>query len=642
MRLRTPSSPLTLPEEPEALIRLSCYEPSGFEAVWTESDLVQHVLLIGMTGSGKTSQLRRMLRQLIAHQAGNSQERIGLCILDPKVDDTVAQVKAMARGAGREADVVVLGPDGDHTLDLFASLRSLADVDQMARRLTSGSNSMGPNNSFWDEYRLAMLDAALTLLVIQGTPVGYREAMDFLRRLYFQDQAVDELVKQALATAKNALRWATPATHAKVNQAVGLVSNWRLMDVRTRSNFQATLMNAIRPLVNVSASRCFEARGRPAFDLRRIVDEGAIGVVSVNALTEPGLAALVFKLAQEQFFQVVQARNAGRHRLCGFIADEWPLVVTPSDSENLATIRSKRCFFVAASQGLAGLDDRVGTRVRRALVSHFGSLVLFRTREEEVDVMAAVHFGTTPSAPKPKTESLGDILTVDFTRGDWSWAQAPVCPPGTLGRLAPHQAFVSLPSARPHPGPVWFVPAFEEPNLLVEEALPDPSLANTDDSDQAARLMGLLNRLGHRPVLSRDVLLALLARECDTGERDHVLAETHSFFGSFPGPLGLESLPLPWLKAIPGIVRKLRHRMRGVLFPRIRRLTQFEGLLLVDFADPSVDPDVADQVRVSLNGSLYPSFWRELRPLQAVRLKAQRPDLAPLLDQSVSIPTLPG
>ena len=144
-------------DEDAVLVRLSCYEPAGYELAWTERDILQHVLMIGMTGSGKTSQLRRIIHQLIAYRANEPEERVGLCIVDAKVDDTVAMVKSMAAEAKRHSDVIVLGPNGDHTLQLFSSLRSLADVDRMARWLCFGSKSMGRENAFWNEYRHAML-----------------------------------------------------------------------------------------------------------------------------------------------------------------------------------------------------------------------------------------------------------------------------------------------------------------------------------------------------------------------------------------------------------------------------------------------------------------------------------------------------
>ena len=238
-------------------------------------------------------------------------------------------------------------------------------------------------------------DAALTLLVVYRLPVEYGEAMEFLRHLFFLDLHQGNLAKRILAHAKDALNWLPTATRRKVGQALEVTANWRTMDSRTKSSVQATLMNAIRPLVSVSASRCFESHGQPDFNMEKVLNEGCISIVSVNALAEPDLASLVFKLVKAQYFQTVQVRGSEPRRLCGFVADEWPLVVTPDDAENLATIRSKRSCFIAAAQGLSSLDEQ--SRVRRCLIANFGSLLLFRTREDEVDAMAMDSLWLQPS-----------------------------------------------------------------------------------------------------------------------------------------------------------------------------------------------------------------------------------------------------
>lgn len=351
-------------KDSELLVKLTCYEPAGHEVGWTEPEFLQHMLTIGMTGSGKTSQIRRIIHQLIHHQASDPERRVGLCILDGKVDDTVAHVQEMARQAHRQEDIATMGPGGDYALDLFGSLRTLADVDRTTRRLAFGSHSMGQENTFWDEFRYALLDAALTLLVINQVPVEFASALEFLHRLFFVAQAGDERLKQVEARAQEYLRWAPAAARRKVRQALELLTNWRTMEGRTKSTVQATLMNVIRPLVSLSASPCFEPHGRGYFALDRVVQDGRIGIVSLNALAEPGLAGLLFKLAKEEFFRAVQARGAESHRLCGLVADEWPLIVTPEDAEQLTLVLEKvqvpRALFGGVINRTEFLADRMG------------------------------------------------------------------------------------------------------------------------------------------------------------------------------------------------------------------------------------------------------------------------------------------
>lgn len=161
----------------EPLIHLPVYEPAGRDVRLTESDLLQHLLIIGATGSGKTTLLNRIVAQLL------QRPDTGLLIFDAKQDDTVQRIARLARQHGRS--YVVLGPQGTHFLDLFGSLHSLADVDGMVKRLLAGSGDMGPENTFWNEIRAVMLDAALTLLVENGTPVQYEPAVSLMNEWVF-------------------------------------------------------------------------------------------------------------------------------------------------------------------------------------------------------------------------------------------------------------------------------------------------------------------------------------------------------------------------------------------------------------------------------------------------------------------------
>jgi energy-coupling factor transporter ATP-binding protein EcfA2 len=118
----------------EPLIIWPVYEPASVQRIeLTAADLVQHVLLIGSTGSGKSTLLTSAIAQLILHQADQARKKIGLLVLDAKGDDLVNRVRAAAQAGKRAGDIVILGPQGDHGLDLFGGLQTLADVDRITR-----------------------------------------------------------------------------------------------------------------------------------------------------------------------------------------------------------------------------------------------------------------------------------------------------------------------------------------------------------------------------------------------------------------------------------------------------------------------------------------------------------------------------
>ena len=453
---------MTLADQP-TLVKLPVWEPAGRDIELSESDLLQHLIFLGATGSGKSSLLHRVTEQLIGHEAGNPTRKPGLLIFDAKVDDTVERVRAMAVAAGREKDLVVL-PGKDHYIDLLgSSLRTLADVEFTVRRLLLGSGTMGRDNAYWDETRYALIDAALTLLLMGPDPVNFKNGLGLMREWFFGSEAQSRRVKSAVETMVRRLEELDGAEEQKVMQTLDTLSLWQGLDQRTRSNVQSTLMLALRPLTTVPASQCFESHGREAFDVGEIATNGRIAIVSLSALNEPGLASLFFRIIKADFFHAVHRGGDRPGRLKGIIADELPLLATADDPEALATIRSRRCFVAAASQGLGPLDEKLGVRVRKSMVANFGSVVFLRGREEETDLFAAVHLGVVETAvslpimPPPEEGSLG-VLPQPHIKLRHSTL---VCPPGTLGRLAPHQGFATLPNHYRHQIPLCFVPWFE-------------------------------------------------------------------------------------------------------------------------------------------------------------------------------------
>jgi hypothetical protein len=547
-----------MPDHPE-LLRLPVWEPAGRDVVLSEPDLLQHLLVIGATGSGKSCLLHRVTDQLIAHEAHSQERKPGLLIFDAKVDDTVERVRKLAIAAGREKDLVVL-PSEQHFVDLFGSLRGgLRNVEVTTRRLLLGTGSMCRDNAYWDETRYALIEAALTLLLLGPEPVNFNNGIALMREWFFGADRQSRRLKNAVETMIERLPELNAAEGRKVAQTLDTVSLFKGLDPRTLSNVLSTLMVTLRPILTVPASHCFEPRGRTAFDVGTIATKGRICVVSLSALNEPGLASLFFKVVKADFFRAVHERGDRQGRLAGIIADELPLLATATadgsdEAGALATVRSRRCFIAAASQGIALLAEKLGTRVCKSMLGNFGTIIFLRNREEETDLFAAVHLGAVertvnlPLLPPPEA---GDLQLLPLPRLKFRSTRL-VCPPGTLGRLAPHQGFVALPDQPPHDFPLSFVPWFEATGTRSAATLVDP--ASTEHLRQLMRQQGY--ELQMDPVALK-AALKLCSLEID---RTQVLEETTTFFRGRATmiPRNLDTLPTPWLKGLPGILRSQR------------------------------------------------------------------------------------
>lgn len=201
----------------------------------------------------------------------------------------------------------------------------------------------------------------------------------------------------------------------RIKQSLDAVKLWGKLDGRTRSNVQSILLTVLNPLLSSRAGLLFAAQGRPTFLPEVVVNQGGVVVVSINALTEPALARLVFRLVKNDFYECAQRRLAGP--LCGLIMDENPLAASLDDLENLQTLRSRGAFVIAATQGFLALDQMVGVRIRQALVAGFQNIIAMQSHEPEVDLLMAIIMGEPRIVePPPVLCLIQDDFAAGFVR----------------------------------------------------------------------------------------------------------------------------------------------------------------------------------------------------------------------------------
>ena len=366
------------------MIQLLCYEPAGQVLRLTADDLTRHVLGLGATGCGKTTGLvNPLLKQLIAWHAGEAGRRPGLLVLDPKEDDTQQKVRAYAHEAGRLDDVIVLSNTGDSYYGYFADFKKLDQVDEFTRRVLHGTQEMGDQNAYWTESRFGLVNSALTVLLARGEPLTFDSVAEFLAAWFYTQDA--EAVKESHGFVERLLSVGNlqPGTRRRLQLAVVEAQNWKALDPRTRELHKSTLSNALRSLLSPAARDLFDESRGQRFNPAEVLS-GKIMVASLNAVSHPHLASLLFKALKRDYYEAVLSRvqaNSERDRLCGLILDELPLSVMPDDVAALALLRSKGGFVVACAQGVNGLDEALGTRQRAALLANFNSILYFGSRE---------------------------------------------------------------------------------------------------------------------------------------------------------------------------------------------------------------------------------------------------------------------
>src|SRR5581483_7976008 len=310
------------------MIQLLCYEPAGQVLRWSADDLTRHVLGLGATGCGKTTGLvNPLLQQLMAWHPGEPDRKPGLLILDPKEDDTQDKVRAYAREVGRLEDVVVLSNTGHSYYGYFADFKKLEQVDEFTRRVLHGTQKMGDQNAYWTETRFGLVNSALTVLLARGEPLTFDTVAEFLGAWFYAEDSAK--VKESLAFIERLLSVGNlqPGTRRRLQLAVVEARNWKVLDTRTRELHKSTVSNALRSLLSPAARDLFDETRGQRFNPADVLS-GKIMVASLNAVSHPHLASLLFKALKRDYYEAVLSRvqaNPERDRLCGLILDELPL-----------------------------------------------------------------------------------------------------------------------------------------------------------------------------------------------------------------------------------------------------------------------------------------------------------------------------
>lgn len=443
----------------------------------TGADLCQNTMFVGTLGSGKTTSMNTMLRQLISYRSTEDNHKLGLLIFDSKMDETVQKVTAWAIKAGRLNDLMVVSPTGDHYYELFQNCDTLTQIEEIATKLLSCSSGCGKNeNAFWENSRRPIMLMGLVLALVKGK-LTFSKAMKALQSSIVEGNTTEEDLCYEELKQMAGSGVLSEADGNMVNQVMATYQMWKKLDGRTKGNHTQIFSNNLEPLLSSQAQNYFLPDGgagkktRKPLNLNSVISQGKIVVVAVNAVRYPELASLIGKLVKADFYDAVQARQLAfkdHGRLVGLILDEYPLVVTGTqgrygDVTQLQSMRSKRAFVVAATQGFTSIDLAVGYSVREGLTLNFNNWFIMKSNEDSVRSFIS------SMLPVPKNQ-----WKRDENNADW-WKPEEDDDHIKPSNLAVNQAYVALTRLRAYKIPLWLKPDYFDGKIA--EAAPEPSVS---------------------------------------------------------------------------------------------------------------------------------------------------------------------
>ena len=324
-----------------------------------QADRLSHMLLIGKTGTGKSTLLKTLMLQDL--RAGDG----GLALLDPHgdlVEEVVERVPP-----GRSEDVVYLNVPDTSVRWHFNPLSGVP-VD---RRALAAAGLVDVFHKLWpDDWgpRLehVLRNVVFTLLELRGATLAHIPPLLTNRR--YRQAVVARVTNRAVARF-----W-----HAEYER----------YSPRFRSVVIAPLLNKVGALLTDPLLRSIFSGRESSFDLRTIMDEGKILLVNLSkGRIGEGPAAvlgslLVSHLALAGLARADQTQKARRDFLV--YLDEYQVFATLSLASMLSELRKFGLGMVLAHQYLSQVD----TAIRDAVLGNVGTLISFRVGARDAAFLA--------------------------------------------------------------------------------------------------------------------------------------------------------------------------------------------------------------------------------------------------------------
>lgn len=478
---------------PESIINLECYEPNSGRVCMDARDLCQHTLIVGSTGSGKTTGLMLpMIRNLIEYKASDPVHKLGLVIYDCKGDRTAEIVRELAKRVGREADVMEIGENATHSLDFLSEGESLRDL--MNRITLLIDDRPDDKNPFFEENRKAMMKAMLMLYCLARRQRSLSQALDFCSR-YIQGSAQAWNLSPESGTpfhesttyldvaryfAARLQQLQDPLLRTALSGITDTLDSWEKTEERTMSNCRAGIRNNIENMRSRLLLNTLDNPRLPRISIDDLSKNGVILVVNLPGLSFPAdtrvAGGLIKALMMDAMVKREEQIRAPDQRYIGLIMDEYPLITTGSharmgDARQLQVIRSKGAFAIAATQGFSNLVNEIGINVLQSILVNFGNHFFLKTTEPGVEAFANQILG--PRLARAQPEENDTSWKTDYAPHSPRIIATSIIPPGALATLETHCAFIKLHNQFRTFLPHHFVPLFDtRHNVMLPPASP--------------------------------------------------------------------------------------------------------------------------------------------------------------------------
>jgi len=356
-------------------------------------DMLEHLLITGGTGSGKTrSMLLPLVEKTLRRFGSDAHEKAGMFLMDAKGDMSRLAVEC-ARRAGREDDVYILGEGGNCWFPLFDQFDG--DATRIAnflfeiledRTSKGGLSKGGSNETFWEENARRLLRASVSLAKgthgpslggLTGIANSVNEILSVnsgrIAMADDDDEAKDAAIEKCKEAVDDGLRkgWLGDTEHSEFKAYLN--HDVKTGNDRTWSTIANMTRNYLAQFSQPALRRIFEPDpAKKRISPEDIIDQGALLIVSLSPIIY-GEASAPFRVAVKKAFceRILQRdhlcimegdrpRRINQKRPVLFVCDEFHTTLHAGQGGEayfLDRAREFRCMCMLATQGISAIQS---------------------------------------------------------------------------------------------------------------------------------------------------------------------------------------------------------------------------------------------------------------------------------------------
>ncbi|MBX4215631.1 type IV secretion system DNA-binding domain-containing protein [Candidatus Parcubacteria bacterium] len=363
-KAKSAPAPLTLPEE-GAVLGVNKYQGEEREVRMASEDRMRHLYLIGQTGTGKTTLMKRMVIEDIKRGAG-------VCVIDPHGSDLETILKNIPDN--RVEDVIYFDPG--HTARPIG-LNMLEYDPRFPEQKTFVVNEL-----------LAIFNKLFDMKVAGGP--AFEQYFRNAAFLVMEDPASgNTLLEIARVMSDKAFR---KLKLSKCKNPI-VLQFWQNAERTTGdqglANFVPYITSKFDVFLSNDIMRPIVAQERSSFNFRDVMDQKKILLVNLSKgrLGDINSALLGLIIVGKLLMAALSRTDAIAAGTAPpdffFYIDEFQNVTTDSIATIFSEARKYRLSLTVAHQYIAQLDERT----KNAVFGNVGSLVSFRVGQEDAEVL---------------------------------------------------------------------------------------------------------------------------------------------------------------------------------------------------------------------------------------------------------------